>query len=213
MYTLNYAAASAGQSLRVTYTANTLFDADFGNVTLQAATLSGPAPPTNSPPTVAITDPTNNATYLAGANITIQAGASDTDGSVAQVQFFAGTNLLGTATANPYSVTWTNVPVGDYNLTAKATDNQGATSTSSAVNISVVNNAPAAVTLVDPMLSGNNFSLSFTTQSGVAYSVQFTDSLSPITWSGLTNFGGTGTTFTVTDTTAAAQRFYRVRSP
>ena len=213
VYTLNYAAASAGQSLRVTYTAKTLFDADFGNVTLQAATFSGPAPPTNSPPTVAITDPTNNATYLAGANITIQAGASDTDGSVAQVQFFAGTNLLGTATANPYSVTWTNVPVGDYNLTAKATNNQGATSTSSAVNISVVNNAPAAVTLVDPMLSGNNFSLSFTTQSGVAYSVQFTDSLSPITWSGLTNFGGTGTTFTVTDTTAAAQRFYRVRSP
>ena len=95
VYTLNYAAASAGQSLRVTYTAKTLFDADFGNVTLQAATLSGPAPPTNSPPTVAITDPTNNATYLAGANITIQAGASDTDGSVAQVQFFAGTNLLG----------------------------------------------------------------------------------------------------------------------
>lgn len=42
VYTLDYAAANAGESLIVQYRADTLFDGDFGNVTLQAATLTGP---------------------------------------------------------------------------------------------------------------------------------------------------------------------------
>jgi hypothetical protein len=45
VYTLDFAAASAGQSLFVQYRADRLFDRDFGNVTLQAATLDGPSPP------------------------------------------------------------------------------------------------------------------------------------------------------------------------
>ena len=45
VYTLDYSAASAGQSLIVQYRVDTLFDPEFGNVTLQAATLSGLPPP------------------------------------------------------------------------------------------------------------------------------------------------------------------------
>ncbi len=44
VYTVEYAAASSGQTLTVRYTSKTLFDIDFGNVTLQAATLSSIAP-------------------------------------------------------------------------------------------------------------------------------------------------------------------------
>jgi len=43
VYTLNYAAASAGQQLHVRWTVQNLFDVDYGNVTLAAATLQGPA--------------------------------------------------------------------------------------------------------------------------------------------------------------------------
>jgi len=49
LYTLNYAAASAGQKLRVIYHVLTLFDYDFGNVTLQAAALQGTIPTVSLP--------------------------------------------------------------------------------------------------------------------------------------------------------------------
>src|SRR6185436_14754959 len=39
VFTLTYAAASPGQTLHVRYRSSKLFDQDFGNVTLQAATL------------------------------------------------------------------------------------------------------------------------------------------------------------------------------
>jgi hypothetical protein len=45
VYTLNYAAASPNRRLKVRYTVQNLFDSEFGNITLQAATLQGPLPP------------------------------------------------------------------------------------------------------------------------------------------------------------------------
>jgi RHS repeat-associated protein len=45
--------------------------------------------------------------------------------------------LLGTSTTAPYSFTWTNVAVGSYSITAKATDNQSAATTSTAASITV----------------------------------------------------------------------------
>ncbi len=47
---------------------------------------------------------------------------------------------LGTrseSNTNLYSMVWYNVPAGQYYLSAQATDNLGATSTSSRVNITV----------------------------------------------------------------------------
>ena len=100
---------------------------------------------TNPPPSVAITNPVDGALFLPNTNIVIRARASDTNGSVAKVEFFAGTNLLGQVTNSPYNFTWTNVPIGNYPLTAKATDNKGATNTSAAVGVTVSPNiAPTA---------------------------------------------------------------------
>ncbi|SFH06728.1 protein of unknown function [Pontibacter chinhatensis] len=101
-------------------------------------TVSSPA---NTSPTVAITSPANNTTFTAPATITIAASASDTDGSVAKVEFFQGTTKLGEDTSSPYSFTWSSVVAGTYTLTARATDNLGATTTSAEVNVTV--NAPA----------------------------------------------------------------------
>jgi chitinase len=91
----------------------------------------------NQPPSVSITSPANNATFTSPANVTITASASDADGSVTKVEFYNGATKLGEATASPYSYTWSNVANGSYTLTAKATDNGGAVSTSSAVTITV----------------------------------------------------------------------------
>ncbi|MES2999885.1 MAG: Ig-like domain-containing protein [Pseudomonadota bacterium] len=97
---------------------------------------------TNAPPTVTLTSPANGASYGAPATIQLAANAADSNGTIAKVEFFrGGTTLIGTATAAPYTFNWTNVAVGAYSITAKATDNAGATATSSAAAINVVNSS------------------------------------------------------------------------
>jgi phosphatidylserine/phosphatidylglycerophosphate/cardiolipin synthase-like enzyme/regulation of enolase protein 1 (concanavalin A-like superfamily) len=113
--------------------------ASFDNVSITAA---GGAPPPNSPPTVSITSPTSGFTTTAPATITIAASASDSDGTVSKVDFFANGTALGTSTSAPYSLGWSGVPAGTYSLTAVATDNDAATKTSAAVSITVNGNNP-----------------------------------------------------------------------
>jgi RHS repeat-associated protein len=111
-----------------------------------AATTSPPVTITvnaaaNVPPTVSLTSPANGATFTAPASITLAATANDSDGTVAKVEFFNGASKLGEDTTAPYSFSWTNVAAGSYTLTAKATDNDGAVTTSTEVSITV--NAPS----------------------------------------------------------------------
>src|SRR5204862_6357825 len=57
----------------------------------------------NSPPAIAITEPALGANFPFGADITIHANATDSDGWVSRVDFFAGEMFLGSATNSPYS--------------------------------------------------------------------------------------------------------------
>ena len=88
-------------------------------------------------PTVSISSPSNNATYNAPASITITANASDADGSVSKVDFYSGSLLIASDVSSPYSFTWTNVAAGSYTISAKVTDNNNATVTSSIAIIAV----------------------------------------------------------------------------
>jgi uncharacterized protein (TIGR03437 family) len=103
-----------------------------------------PTPGGNNPPAVALTAPSVNSVFGTGSNITIQSSANDSDGSIAKVDIYKNGILLGTATSSPYNYIWNNIPNGNYSLTAIATDNLGATTTSSPVAISV-KNSPASV--------------------------------------------------------------------
>ncbi len=91
----------------------------------------------NEAPSVNITAPSNNSIVTEGTTITITANASDSDGNVTKVEFFQGSIKLGEDTSNPYEYSWTNVSSGGYSITAIATDNLGATTTSSAIAITV----------------------------------------------------------------------------
>ncbi|MCF6402916.1 glycosyl hydrolase family 18 protein [Chitinophaga filiformis] len=93
--------------------------------------------PGNTSPVVSITSPAGGASFTAPASVTITAAASDADGSIAKVAFYNGSTKLGEASGAPYTYTWTNVAGGSYTLTAIATDNGGATTTSAGVNITV----------------------------------------------------------------------------
>ncbi len=102
----------------------------------------------NAPPTVAVTAPAANTVVTAPATLALSADAADSDGSIAKVAFYQGGTLLGTATQAPFAITWADAPAGSYSLTAVATDNHGASTTSAAVPIIV--NAPPTVTLTAP---------------------------------------------------------------
>ncbi len=105
----------------------------------------------NVAPTVSIASPSDAATFTAPVNVTVTAEASDSDGSVASVEFFANGASIGTSTTSPFSVPWSGVAVGSYTLTAVVTDNQGATATSSEVHVTVAAaNAPPTVSITSP---------------------------------------------------------------
>jgi hypothetical protein len=90
-------------------------------------------------PTVAITNPLDNATFIGPTNIQISAQASDSDGSIARVEFYADGSLVGTRFAPPYSVVWSNVAPANYNreLVAYAVDNAGVGVFSTPVNVTI----------------------------------------------------------------------------
>lgn len=105
---------------------------------LSGTTTSTPVSITvTNPITVNLTAPANNASVTVGTPIAITATAADSKGTISKVEFYNGTTLLGSSTASPYSYSWTNAAVGTYSITAKVTDSQSLTQTSSAVSVQV----------------------------------------------------------------------------
>jgi len=88
------------------------------------------------PPTVSISSPSNGTTFFSGAVIAINANAADADGSVDSLEFYVDGSKVGSDLSAPYSFNWTGT-IGTHALTAKATDNNGATTTSAPVTIQV----------------------------------------------------------------------------
>jgi hypothetical protein len=92
------------------------------------------------PPTVSIAAPSAGGIVIAGSGTSVTANAASPSGTIAQVQFYANGLSIGTATALPYTVSWTPLSTGVYTLTAIATDNSGETTTSAASIVEAVAN-------------------------------------------------------------------------
>ncbi|HIJ52583.1 MAG TPA: hypothetical protein HPP66_05440 [Planctomycetes bacterium] len=89
----------------------------------------GPQPPgSNWPPNVTITKPQNGAEFNPDQTIEIEADAWDYDGSVVSVEFFADGSKIGEDNdgADGWTTGWYEHPEGTYNITARATDDDGA---------------------------------------------------------------------------------------
>ena len=110
----------------------------------------------NAPPTITLTSPATDIDVTLDDIVTVSADAADSDGHVIWVEFYAnGTriNMDGTA---PYSYDWSPPVHGTYVITAKATDDDNAMTTSQSVTVNVVaspNNQPPTVEITSP---GNN---------------------------------------------------------
>lgn len=133
-------------------------DPDPGRLPTATPNPTATPTPVNVPPVVSLGEPAAGTVFIAPADITLVASPSDSDGTIARVEFFAGPVLLGTVEQSPFRFTWRDVPAGTYALTAMATDDDGAKATSSAVNITVsrADNIPPTITIVEP-LAGATF--------------------------------------------------------
>ncbi|MBI2925514.1 MAG: PQQ-binding-like beta-propeller repeat protein [Verrucomicrobia bacterium] len=124
----------------------------LGNAATSSAVNIAVVPPVG----VTITSPANGATFLSGDNITIETDTSLSARPVVRVDFYQGVTLLGSDASSPFSFTWSNVPAGDFVLTVKATNDQGATVTSSPVAITVLQRPPVRLTAPS---EGENFTI------------------------------------------------------
>jgi hypothetical protein len=96
-----------------------------------------PNPTGNALPSVSITSPAAGASFVPATPLSLTANASDSDGSVARVEYYANGVKLGQSTVAPYTVAWTPVLVGPYAIVAVAVDNVGGMAASPTINISV----------------------------------------------------------------------------
>ncbi|MDQ2658664.1 MAG: PA14 domain-containing protein, partial [Bacteroidota bacterium] len=92
--------------------------------------------------TVAVIYPANGDTFDAPADITIQATASDEDGTITKVEFRVSKDggqvtKIGEDATEPYSYLWENVGPGAYDVYAFSTDNDGNITGSEPVSITV----------------------------------------------------------------------------
>ena len=169
-----------------------------GTITVQAA---------NVPPTVAFTTPGNGSVFAAPASFTLNAKASDSDGSVTNVQFLEGTNVLGNSINPPYSASVSNLPAGAYTFSAVATDN-GGSKASDTITISVV--TPGPINLSAPQfVPPASFQFSYSATVGLRYVVKRSPDLTQ--WTALsTNTAASGLVFFTDQSADGSQAFYRV---
>jgi uncharacterized protein (TIGR03790 family) len=141
----------------------------------------------NHAPTVSLTTPSEGQTFTAPASIIVSAAASDIDGQINRVDFYAGATLIGTDSTSPYSITWNNVATGNYKLMVSAIDSAGAANSSVFVNIRVSlapTPTPTPTPVNPPVLlteEGSNRALAFDSVSWVRdpYSVWTLQNFSP----------------------------------
>ena len=115
------------------------------HVAAMRATFDTASPPSNGLPVVALTAPVAGQSFTQGNPITLSSTATDSDGSIARVDFYADGALIGQAVSAPYSMTWNGAGLGAHSLYAVAADNAGGVKQCDPIGISVATAAPPPV--------------------------------------------------------------------
>ncbi len=124
---------------------------DNSNTWVTSAPITVTVDGANPPPAVTITSPTNGTVVANGpVNLTLTTTVSDINGTVAKVEFFRDGVKIGEDLSSPFIFVVTNLAAGVHSFSARATDNLGATTDSSVINVTVNSPvAPAGNAMVD----------------------------------------------------------------
>lgn len=141
----NTATSDASGKTRVVVTANNVTGAFTVLATVPnvagAARFNLTNTASNAAPSITWVSPPSGTIANAPAAFALTASATDSDGSIAKVEFFSGATRLGVGTrssANNYVYQWNAVPVGIYrDVMATATDDQGLTASTPPVTLTV----------------------------------------------------------------------------
>ncbi len=90
----------------------------------------------NVAPNITLTSPQDGSNFLEGESVTLSAAATDANGTIDNVTFLVDEVEIGTDTESPYTLNYA-FDVGDYNIKAVATDNEGASKISETVFITI----------------------------------------------------------------------------
>ncbi|TDM09103.1 MAG: hypothetical protein C4K60_07140 [Ideonella sp. MAG2] len=142
--TLSASNGAVTSSQSVTWTVTDRVGSGLLGTSPDSGTAPPPPPPGNQAPTVALTAPQTQATVMQGADITLSANASDSDGRIDRVEFYDGGALIGISTNAPYRLAWPNAGAGVHALSARAVDNYGAATSSATVYLAVAAKVSAA---------------------------------------------------------------------
>ena len=157
---------------------------------------------TTTTPSVTISTSSSSGSFCSGKATTLTATTTVTGGTISKVDFYDGSTLLGTSTVSPYTYSWTNASVGSHTVTAKATDNTNAVTTSVAISITV-NALPTISAGVDATIcSGKTTTLTATGGTAYIWSnaiTTATNTVKPTTSTTYTVTGSNATNCSATD--------------
>ncbi|MCE5272131.1 Ig-like domain-containing protein [bacterium] len=115
----------------------TINGSNFEVVDAESMVVSGRGSRYRIRPFSDVTSPSPGAVFAAGADIPIRVAASDNDGSVVRVEFFADKTKLGEVSSPPYEFNWSGASAGSHVISARSTDNDGVSNTSWGVPVTV----------------------------------------------------------------------------
>ncbi len=135
-----------------------------------------PPPPTNDPPIVNFVSPNNQQTFSEGNNISVEASANDTDGSVTKVDLFFNNQFVRSELQAPYN--WNapgqndellqNLSIGTHELRVVATDDDGATSAETITIIVTESEGPPSCNGITNLALNKQSTQSSMQQGGIA---------------------------------------------
>ena len=169
------------------------------------------SPPSNEvsaeTPILTLSGISSGMSFNSGVPITINAVASAAGGIISSVNFYSGSNLIGTPGATSNAVVWNGAPIGTDVITAVASDANGDT-TSTQISVTVV---PFGVTAMQ-FLPDGSFQIAVTGAVGKINTVYYSTDLQ--TWTLLSTAVNATGTLQVDDPGAngSTQRFYKVSS-
>jgi hypothetical protein len=151
--------------------------------------------------------------WVAPVEAVLTSEAVDPDGSIARVDFYLGSELVGSDSEAPYEVTVSGLEAGEWQFVARAVDNLGAMSDSAPLVMTVMD--PAAPPRMDAVQVSGSGQLDFSVNGVPGQTVELQGSGDLVNWTTVADWvlGSGPVSYSEAISRESAPRFYRLVVP